>query len=141
MRSSPRGIPSFTLPLPNPSLPPSSFPCTARIPGVHIRENRLRKYARFMHQYRARTSPICPLPLSFFALASSSCSPVLVCVRPAPHYAVRCGAVRPEGGAGPCIIQEVHVILNDNRIDSQEFDLMQIATGGFLAVLFDSFLG
>ena len=39
------------------------------IPGVHIRENRLRKYARFMHQYRAfahaPSSPPPPL-LSFF---------------------------------------------------------------------------
>jgi len=55
--------------------------------------------------------------------------------------------MRPSGIAlrdaegGPCIIQEVHVILNDNRIDSQEFDLMQMATGGSLAALFDSFLG
>ena len=41
-----------------------------RIPGVHIRENRLRKYARFMHQYRALAhaptllsrSSLCPFP-------------------------------------------------------------------------------
>lgn len=37
------------------------------IPGVHIRENRLRKYARFMHQYRAFAhAPSSPPPLLFF---------------------------------------------------------------------------
>lgn len=35
------------------------------IPGVHIRENRLRKYARFMHQYRALAhAPSSPPSLS-----------------------------------------------------------------------------
>lgn len=40
------------------------------IPGVHIRENRLRKYARFMHQYRALAHAPSSPPL-FLSLSPS----------------------------------------------------------------------
>lgn len=106
--------------------------CAVRIPGVHIRENRLRKYARFMHQYRGRApSPPVPLFCSRLVLLSRSrVRPPGAMRRGAElNGAERCGtvrrslvryaAVRPEGGAGPCIIQETYVILNDNRINSR----------------------
>ncbi|KAI4482343.1 hypothetical protein M0804_008894 [Polistes exclamans] len=50
-----------------------------RIPGVHIRENRLRKYARFMHQYRAPPPPPpSPPPPPPSTLPSSSSSSSLL---------------------------------------------------------------
>lgn len=46
-----------------------------RIPGVHIRENRLRKYARFMHQYRALAHAPSLLSHSFPVFFPLSCLP------------------------------------------------------------------
>lgn len=92
-----------------------------------------------MHQYHARVLLLLPV-----------CPPFLLSPRPA--LPLSCASVRrgaayaaPKGEAGPCIIQEAHVILNDNRIDSQQFDFMQMATGVLLAqflfaVLFYGFL-